>query len=330
MHDLFSAEAHLDALMHQVVAASTAEVALLTTHRRGEGYRATRWDDISSRRYALTARTHALQLIDVRTAWKAYLADHGLAPKALLRDSAGHLNDAGNALMAQIVEHELVLVPTSTPADRGISELPPPSFDAHGRASFGFDGTRLVAVVKGDIGNAPIAVSIDGAAPSAHPRAWLHGRVGGPDCADWPWDCAAVLRVDNDRPLLDEEWTLSLSDVAPDGTSFSFSVRGDRTGEDGVGRSDQDFVSTSGRVRIAARDWFLRRVAAQARRAFPTTFSIRWRPTLMGSDLIAPSSAPHSVVLIGGLENRRHTVTLEQRGTGSLPKITFVAHKPPL
>ena len=158
--------------------------------------------------------------------------------------------------------------------------------------------------------------------------AWVHGRVGTALCTDWPWDCAAVIRVDHTTPLVDEEWTLTLRNVLPDGSSFVFDLKGSVTGPDGTGVSDRDFLSDSGRVQIAAADWWLAESYKLFGRKFPATVVMKWRPIALHANAVRPRADRQRVVLVAGVENRPHTLTLERAGEGPLPFVTLTVYKP--
>ena len=64
----------------------------------------------------------------------------------------------------------------------------------------------------------------------------------------------------------DESWTLTLTHASPDKVHVRFRLAGSKTGPDGEGENDRDFVSTSGRITILADDWG---TAVRARK--PTT-----------------------------------------------------------
>ena len=52
------------------------------------------------------AAKYGAELVDQHTAWKSYLRDNGLLPKALLSDNV-HLNDQGCYLMSELVKAHL-------------------------------------------------------------------------------------------------------------------------------------------------------------------------------------------------------------------------------
>jgi hypothetical protein len=53
----------------------------------------------------------------------------------------------------------------------------------------------------------------------------------------------------------EETWTLTETHASDDKVHVRFHVAGSKTGPDGEGESDRDFVSKSGRVTILADDW---------------------------------------------------------------------------
>lgn len=81
------------------------------------------------------------------------------------------------------------------------------------------------------------------------------------------------------RPQV-EVWILTVETLAGE-RQFTFRLRGSVTGEDGVGRTDEDFTSTSGRVAIRATDWYW----AAYRGGLEPGFTVRWSTALWGGGL---------------------------------------------
>ena len=103
----------------------------------------------------------------------------------------------------------------------------------------------------------------------------------------WP----GIMQVGASAPLVEETWTVVITNITEDAESFSYEVFGSITGYDGAGSSDQDFTSSSQRVVLRAQDWML----AEARKAFDMSFSapleIFWRARYLCDDTVEVASA---------------------------------------
>ena len=131
------------------------------------------------------AEEYGLQLADQRGAWKRYLAEHRLAPTALLRDES-HLNEQGCQLMADIVASYLQ-PPATPPAPDGRVGDVVVGQDVHWgdrSLSVEFEGNR-VDVVCATPPEGELLVTIDGKKPSEHPELYAltaprrsRGRTG--------------------------------------------------------------------------------------------------------------------------------------------------------
>ena len=84
---------------------------------------------------------------------------------------------------------------------------------------------------------------------------------------------------------LQEEWTLTVTHIKPDGITFRFRVEGSKTGLDGEGISSEDFVSKSRRLTIGKDDWAVKYGRDVSRQTMPVGFQCRWRVVPMFRDV---------------------------------------------
>jgi hypothetical protein len=201
-----------------------------------------------------------------------------------------------------------------------------------GRLVLEFEGNRVDLLPAEGAKSARVRVLIDGKAPSAHPECYAFTRP-----LPGPWASPlSLVRVDHDAPLAAENWTLKVVGVSgddPQKSAWRYEVGGSVTGPDGSGSSDTEFVSRSGRVKIAPTGFF---------RGFspplPTGHTITWRSYLLGTDIYEASPAAtekskeNAVVLAQGLKNGRHRLELILENRGSPPPAikALRVYRPPI
>ncbi len=284
------------------------------------------WDDRMNRQVLpALAKKYRCGLADVRGGWADYLKAHKLDPKALLSDGV-HLNDHGNYLMAQLVGRHLVHRPDLPGADwKGLVRTYEVGKDVHwkdGKLSLPFEGNRIdVLARKSTRAVSPAGVRIDGKKPSEHPGAYAIARP-----TPGPWSALALVRVDREKPLVEEEWTLKLTSMSEDGKNWRFSVAGSRTGPDGEGGNKETFVSKSGRVKIEPAAWFRNGKP-------PVGHVVRWKVGLLGTDTyrapeVKDGTREHATTLVQGIANGKHVLELRADGKGEVPIEAIRVYRP--
>jgi hypothetical protein len=271
------------------------------------------------------SRKYGTELCDQRALWKQYLRDHNLQPQALLKDGV-HLNAHGEYLMAECVKAYLRRDPSfdPAPAEAWVKTLVVGK-DIHWQAGMlraEFAGNRVDLICKAGT-TAPASVRIDGKKPSEFPGCYSFTPALSQPGSKWP----PVAPIGSESPLLVEDWRLDVRQDAADPKLFSFDLSGSKTGVDGSGRSDQRFVSKSGRVVIEPDAWnveFALSVLAGLK-PIPKTFTLRWRvePHFVDS-FVSPGK---TVPLAQGLPNTRHT--LEISGSPETPIAALRIYAPP-
>jgi len=293
----------------------------------------TRWDrQMNTQFLPDIARRYGCGLADVRGGWLSYLRANALQPPALLQDGV-HLNSWGNFVMARQIERYLVYRPELPKADwQGLAHTYVVGKDVrakNGRLTLAFHGNRLdvlPALARSGVARSA-RVLIDGRPPSQSDLFYFTRPQ--PD----PWSTLTLIRVDHDKPLQAENWTLTVTSVTPDGKGWNYDVSGTRTGPDGSGSTDAVFVSRSGRVRIDPKDFFR---PPDSFHPAPVTvgYTIRWRAVPLFADAVVPPAAPdptrdQAETLAQGLTNGLHTVTLISDGPGALPVRALRSFAPP-
>ena len=278
-----------------------------------------------------TARKYGCELADVHNIWKQYLRDYNLKPSQLLRDGV-HLNEWGCYLMAEIIKSYLRYDP-SFPEDEWHDRVKTYEVgkDVHwrnGKLVLEFEGNRVDAIRRKGI-NKPAKVLIDGKPPSSRPELYKFTRPTTYPGSSWP----CLLRVQSQAPLAVEEWTLTITDLSSDGKSCRFKLNGSVTGFDGEGKSDERFVSHSGKIVIDPEDWNVAHAWRVFGKRIDVGFQIKWRVVPQFVDVFAPPEIADTtieavVTLAQGLKGRKHE--LEIYGDEDVPIEALRIYCPPL
>ena len=238
-----------------------------------------------------TAEKYGACRADIHEQWKVYLRKNHLKAADLLKDGV-HLNAQGEWLMAELVKAYLAPLPSRAGYDpfndtrvrTEFLQLPASATTAQVQ----FDGTRVDVIFRTGAA-VKISVRIDGQKPSSLPELYGFTRVSPYPNSDWP----LLLRVGSRAPLVEEQWSVVLSDVADQGHLCHFSLRGSFTGADGEGWCTNHFVSNSGRVTIEPEDWNLAYCMAVFGGGLPQGFAATWKSVLRGADeAAAPPGSP--------------------------------------
>lgn len=277
------------------------------------------------------ARKYGCAFDHRRDLWKAYLREHDLQPGQLVKDDV-HPNEHGTYLMTELIKAYLV--------DRDDVDLDPmncgyvSTFDVGtqiksegNQLKFDFDGNRI-DVIFDDSAVRSLQATIDGRVPLADPSMLYHSRnrVKWRDTPIPPGPWPAVLKMSFETPLLVEDWTLEADQDSADSELYRFRVTGSQSGFDGEGRTDQRFVSHSGRVVIEPDDWDVAFsiVALRRLKALPEEFQLDWSVLAQATNEVTPpASTPgteRAVRVAAGLTDGRHRLQL----TGDLSGIRAI------
>ena len=297
-----------------------------------------KWDAFMNHNWLPSlAKKYGAELCDQRGLWKLYLADFKLEPKALLKDNV-HLNERGEFVMAEFVKAYLRYDPKlgPSPAEGWVKTLEVGKDAAwtDGRLRVEFEGNRVDVICRA--GSAPpAAVLIDGKKPSENPALYGFTRAVTTPPGKWPVKWPVVAPIGSEKPLLAEEWTMEVKRADPANEKLlSFSVSGSKTGADGEGRSDQKFVSKSGRIVLTPEDWnasFALMLAGI--KPVPDQFAVKWSVEARFTDTFASpgvkdAAVETTVTLAQGLANAKHT--LEITGGPDTPIAALRLYQPPL
>ncbi len=279
------------------------------------------------------ARKYGCGMVDQRNLWKQYLRDNNLHAALLLKDGV-HQNAFGNYLMSEIVKAYLVRRPDT--------HIDPMNCDTvrtltvgkgvrwqHGRLSLPFDGNRVDVIVKN---GEPLsaAIRIDGKRPSEIPQLYAFTPALATPGGKWP----VILKLGWEKTLQVEDWSMHVTKDPTNPQVFTFTLTGSKTGPDGSGRSDQHFVSHSGRIVIDPKDWGVEfSLMLPGIKPPPDQFEVHWKVIPHYTDTfvspgIQDKTTETVVTLAQGLPNGRHT--LEISGDSKTPIAAIRVYRPPV
>lgn len=275
-------------------------------------------------------RKYGLALIDARRGWKDFLAKNNLPAKDLLTDHV-HLNDRGNALMADLVNRLFVALPTAGFSEKTVRTLRAGAdFRVKsGKLQLPVEGNRVDLVWEKPATIArPISVLLDGKRPAAFAESYAHTRPSLTPEGFFLRRIGQLLHFDLGPQPQAEDWSLTVIAVDSVRQRLRFGVTGSRTGSDGEGRSDTLFVSRSGRVRIPADGWFFRKHENDFRQLswLKRGDVLRWRVFSMSRDTVVPATDP--VTVVQGVPNSPHTLELTGKSLSGLKEIRV--YRPPV
>ena len=295
------------------------------------------WDNMMNQKFLPgIAKKYGCGLADVRAVWLDYLKTNKLEPKDLLKDGV-HLNAHGNFLMSEIINRNLAYKPT-LPNDnwKDLVRTVQVGKDVQwkeGKLTLEFEGNRVDAIAAQAAESGQAEIRIDGKKPSDFPELYTIMRTSVSQAGFWP----SILRVTHEKPLLLEDWTVTITEVIEGEKSckFKFDVSGSKTGADGSGSSEAKFVSNSGRVAIESKDWWLNNARQQSQKKVPVGFTAHWHINPMFVDEYKPLKAEdptheYPTTLAQGLSNEKHTLEIVQTGTTPVAIKEIRVYTPPV
>ena len=339
----------------------TADILLLSHHVNSSNSSQASPNSLSAWYMRYIANKYDCELADISEEWPKYLSANKMVSADLLRDST-HPNRNGNWLLSQLVGRHIKYNPlSSAPSYQTVQTLNvaavyedtpsgPITFvgkpwehsngiaighQMDSKLKLTFRGSR-VDVIAGQMPKisrtGSVKILLDGkpigtnntllaiTRPSSGPGTWF----------------PLVRRVTNFKPLLQEDWTLKIENVNADSTEYTFSVRGSKTGADGVGSNKKNFVSNSGRVVIDSIDFEFINIRKVFKVDVPVGFEAHWSVIPLYERVYHPEintdkSKVYKTTLVQGLDNNMlHTLELVPVGDGPVPIEAFEIHRPPL
>lgn len=336
--------ASLSALFRGIRANTTAEIVMWTDHVRAKQTLedALKEEDAFSQLQRRIADENDCMMIHLKRKWAKHHLDNGYPNTKYLSPDGVHMTAEADGLYTDMLKEELVVLdgPATTPAAGTIRTFPFKSSAKRlpdGSLEFEFSGNRVEAVACPKVptyryASSPVKVLLDGKEMSGMKDLYGTTRPSGLAC----W-MPVVLRVGFDAVPLEEEWTLTfIEGTDRGGKPVRYRVDGSVTGFDGEGVSTEDFVSKSGRVRIATKDfnawqfdYFYTQRKMESRAALPGQW-INWKVTRNFTDRIGTYLGPgERLVLVSGCPNGRHRLTFVPAVPSKPPAFDeLVVHSP--
>jgi hypothetical protein len=327
-----------EAILKTIRGRTVAEVILQTDHyTKKEDYS----DKMAYEILPAFAKKYACEIIDIRSAWKKYLDANGYEPLKLLKDEV-HLNDHGSFLMAELIKPYLQYKPKYNKDEFQLLKtykVGTDIFITGNTLRLPFKGNRVDIIAADSVSQTGAAtVLVDGRKPSSFPGTYFMTRPYRNNNHGWPWTLPAMIQISRQTPWVNEEWTCTFTDVTPPFTDFTFEIRGSITGNDGVGRASEDFISKSKRVIIKkgdadeGGDWHLSRSYQVLKTMVQNGDSVKWKTYSLGTDLYKFEKNQDKTIekvttLFQGIPNGDHVLTIKCTGS-AIPLKEIRVYKP--
>ncbi|HEY9250727.1 MAG TPA: hypothetical protein VIO38_16420 [Rariglobus sp.] len=341
----------LEEMFRNIRRYTTAEILTWTHHVDNFGSGVDRDREESAAFNRALAKKYGYEIAEVREQWKEHLKLTRAARTDFLVDKLIHLNPPGakllvgyliphfkdNPLASDVWKQCVRTLDLSQPQPEvtcapGSWKTTPAGLVSTGdqplRIAFTGNRVELVgAPATGSTGG--VRVLIDGKPPSAHPGAYTADRSTLAPGAWWPAVSHVVLGPDP----IEDTCTLSFTNVSPDGTRYDFTVKSLRSGDEGQGASGRDFVSRSGRIRIAADDLDIAGVKRVTKKDLPPAFEASFNIRRLGLDQWSQPANPRPEIIIRDtvfqeLETRPHVLELVPDGKAPVALRGIILHNP--
>lgn len=318
--------ADLEKLVIEVRQHSTADIIVPSLHWRerdqelwGKSENAMDQDVAAVRE---VCRKHAVEFIESRRDWAAYLAANKLPIPSLLKDAV-HQSDYGAKIInSNILAHLRRPEAFSYQPESRERRITAPA-PKDGIIKLSFTGNRIDLIGKKSPTGGSVRVSIDGK-PADQLDAFLMTYVQ-PDARNHKEGKGAVPRdqaphaVTLGQHVVPQTWTLVMTSDTGD-----YQLTGSVTGPDGQGNAFKPFTSTSGQIIIEPELW---RRAERNRSSDRFTWDV-CRAGVSEVSFQGTANEAFAVRLAQSLPNKEHTLELTLTGEVSIE--AFDVFEPPM
>ena len=357
---VYGGEKHgeLETIFSNIRKHTTAEILLLNHHISSD--KTVNYDESSYLYLNYIANKYNCELVDVTKEWAHYLVDNNLKTEDLLRDVV-HPNRWGNWLLVQLMSKHFRLnnlFPSDwykqiqtyyvnsviNPKSDSPIRFKKKDWDKIGDVYYGinpentlileFEGNR-VDIIPGLVNSSErlgsARIWLDGKPLSKNSSLYAITRPSAGQGTWWP----LIRRVEHSTDLIPETWTMRIDQVNPDSTLWMFSVYGSKTGYDGSGNSNEDFVSKSGRVIIHKDDYMFKEIKNSFNQVTKPGFEVKWEVRPLFNDIyhaipVEDPSIVYKIMIVHGLPNEPHVLEIIPVGDGIVPIEAIEIHRPPL
>lgn len=300
------------------------------------------------------AEKYQLEVAPVRRDWPLFFRQYDWGINEVMGDTVHsnvHHNPAGHTLLAQLVLRNFRYHPDNPvtfPAavrqldptgdavttggiwqrDKGVLR----TTEAGATLRLPFVGNRVDAMLGASAKAGTVTVTVDGKAPSEWPELYVCTR---PSEGPYIW-MPAIKQVGLGEGILPraERWTLTPYDVDIAKNALSYRLEGSVTGPDGTGSQAADFVSTSGRIKLEAKDFHIVWPCTYRKKdQLPEGYTVTWEVLPLCADIcrfpaLTDPAAQRPVTLVQGLPNGSHTLEITTQGEVAIQGL--VVRRPPL
>ena len=318
---------------------TSAEIVLWTSHLNASQKAEKMLEQRDKRSLAIMeiAKRNSCMVIDLNKKWSEMLLANKWKSSELLRDGI-HLNEKGVKYYAGFIAEELVRIKGAegvAEVSGTITEVPFESDmvkkNSDGSVELTFEGNRVVAIPDGkQLGK--MNILLDGKSPAAYPEMYANTRPS--TLVMWMPMIRCVERKDGVLPIA-QNWELIYTEGTKREGPVAYKVKGSVTGEDGYGRSDEDFVSNSGQVVIKTADFHgnqqYKRFLKNPR--FSNNYArvgqkIKWKTYPLHSEMFSSAKTERRVVIVQNCENTKHTLKFIPTKNAKIGISKFVIYKP--
>ncbi|QNK76818.1 hypothetical protein H7F37_11905 [Winogradskyella sp. PAMC22761] len=231
--------------------------------------------DRDSKEIQKIATKYGCGIVKIREHWKNYLLENNIEPNMLMGNTVDpnvHPNDRGNSLLRSILLAKLIEKPKVIYNEQKDSLRAFYEFKKVESFNTNFKGNWFDLKTNGSNDDQmKIEVLIDGKKPNKFRSNYYISR---PSKGYKSW-MPAILNVSLGKPFpIKEKWTIELFDINRELKTFSFKLKGDVTGADGIGNSMTDFISNSGRIEIRKNDFYIFQIEQLLKSKTPENFKI--------------------------------------------------------
>jgi hypothetical protein len=294
----------------------------------------TQWhDEMSYHKIPAFAKKYGLAMEPQRIWWRDYLLRTHIQPQSMLVDDV-HPNDQGKSLIASFFNQyfDSLVQKWNGQQESNVSSIPVNvGTQGNGQQTLSFNGSRIELLTSKPLAAYP-QVSIDGAPPTSLDGCFQVTRASSVGTVpDWP----SVRRVTLNHDHVAEDWTATLTNIAPDQKTFAFTVVSSKSGDEGSGDSAHTFTSRDGHLTIEPQDWMFERAYALKHIPIQAPFEVHWSVTNAcdGSPEtidLGNGATQFRYVLATALPNTNHNLLLTYPGNDLASAIEFRVYKPPL
>lgn len=356
----------LERIIYNTRKYTTSEILIFNHHYAWEKdptelVNRTHKDDIESDYCRYLAQKYGCELVDVRKDWGDYLKEH---PNIHINNLMGnevesdvHPNTKGNKLLEFLLLRHLRFNPIAYDKEnRGwFNEIRTYDMRRYFEESkdevhlsgnvindesgiildsaslkMQFDGNRIELVLPGNIqGNfSYLDILIDGEKPSSYPNLYYSTR---PSVAYGESVRPAIKKITLGKQPVVEKWKLTITKIDRQNELLFFKLEGSETGLDGTGNNKKKFVSNSGRILIEPADFFIFDSESITKKLTPVGFEVTWEIRPNFSDRINFERKNDTYLVVQGLENNMHELTLISDGAkDGFPIKSIIVYRPPL